>query len=262
MGGKVNTYRLDSNRIDGAGGEYGTAGASDVRSTKTLGTDNGVIPGALDLSALTAANIRSGVTIDGVAGTVIEGGMSIPATTINYLEIVSVDSDGKYYAINRQTTPWRGQIFSPTMTLLQTITPAGGLNLLGITKYGYTCVDTASNIAVFNLSGTQILSIPRSGYTQTVPYLYDGTNVIGWNTTDYRVSVFTSAGVTLGFYQMPTASYQPYYVLNRRNNFIVIITFSLNPYNFMKFTAGTGTYTNIAFNNSQPNMLALDFANW
>lgn len=56
-------------QLQGEGGEYGTALASDVRNTKTLGTENGVILGTLDLSNVIPANILNGVTIDGVAGT-------------------------------------------------------------------------------------------------------------------------------------------------------------------------------------------------
>lgn len=55
----------------GEGGEYGTALAKDVRSTKTFGMENGVVQGALDLSKLIASNIRAGVSIDGVLGDLI-----------------------------------------------------------------------------------------------------------------------------------------------------------------------------------------------
>ena len=64
----------------GEGGEYGTAVAGDVRSTKTIGTDNGVIQGTLDLSNLTAENIKAGVTIDGVAGSIIPANPPIAGT--------------------------------------------------------------------------------------------------------------------------------------------------------------------------------------
>lgn len=53
----------------GEGGEYGTVTANDVRKTKTFGTENGVVQGTLDLSNLIASNIKKGVTIDGVTGT-------------------------------------------------------------------------------------------------------------------------------------------------------------------------------------------------
>ncbi|NLY80447.1 MAG: hypothetical protein GX072_11340, partial [Lysinibacillus sp.] len=55
-------------QILGEGGEYGTATANDVRNTKTFGTEYGVIQGALDLSKLIPTNIRKGITIDGVIG--------------------------------------------------------------------------------------------------------------------------------------------------------------------------------------------------
>lgn len=53
----------------GEGGEYGTATAADVRSSKTIGTENGVVQGTLDLTKLLPENIKSGITIAGVTGT-------------------------------------------------------------------------------------------------------------------------------------------------------------------------------------------------
>jgi len=64
---------VPSFQLLGEGGEYGTALNSDVRSTKTVGTANGVVQGTLDLANVIATNIRNGITIDGVTGTVIEG---------------------------------------------------------------------------------------------------------------------------------------------------------------------------------------------
>jgi len=52
----------------GEGGEYGTATASDVRSTKTLGTENGVVQGTLDLTNLTADVLKKDVTVAGITG--------------------------------------------------------------------------------------------------------------------------------------------------------------------------------------------------
>lgn len=54
--------------LQGEGGEYGTATAADVRSTKTIGTENGVVQGTLDLTNLVAGNIKSGVNVGGVTG--------------------------------------------------------------------------------------------------------------------------------------------------------------------------------------------------
>lgn len=53
----------------GEGGEYGTATASDVRKAKTFGTENGVQQGTLDLANLVSGNLKKGVTIDGITGT-------------------------------------------------------------------------------------------------------------------------------------------------------------------------------------------------
>lgn len=54
--------------LQGEGGEYGTVKASDVRSTKTFGTEDGVQRGALELTDLKAINLREGIQIDGVLG--------------------------------------------------------------------------------------------------------------------------------------------------------------------------------------------------
>ncbi len=52
------------------GGDYGNITSSDVRQGKTYGTVNGLGTGTLNLSQLTPSNIRRGVTIDGVSGTI------------------------------------------------------------------------------------------------------------------------------------------------------------------------------------------------
>ncbi|MNO20861.1 Phage tail fiber repeat protein [compost metagenome] len=59
--------------LQGEGGEYGTATAADVRSTKTVGTEIGVQQGTLDLTNITPNNLRKGVVIDGVTGSLVEG---------------------------------------------------------------------------------------------------------------------------------------------------------------------------------------------
>lgn len=68
--GGVYTFIYDgmSFIVQGEGGEYGTATASDVRTGKTFGTEDGVVNGALNLTNLIPENIKSGVTIDGKTG--------------------------------------------------------------------------------------------------------------------------------------------------------------------------------------------------
>ncbi|THD15383.1 hypothetical protein CI793_13535 [Anoxybacillus ayderensis] len=69
--GSIYTLRYNGTNfiLQGEGGEYGNATPADVRNTKTLGTENGVVQGTLDLSLLTPSNIKKGITIDGVLGT-------------------------------------------------------------------------------------------------------------------------------------------------------------------------------------------------
>ena len=82
----------------GEGGEYGTATPSDVRNTKTLGTENGVIQGALDLSNAKPENIKKGVVIDGKIGileplTIVAGDTIIksePGTFTEYTSMIKV----------------------------------------------------------------------------------------------------------------------------------------------------------------------------
>lgn len=69
--------------LQGEGGEYGTAVAIDVRLGKTLGTENGVIDGALNLNNMIPSNIKSGVNIGGVVGTFSS---IMPGTTLMYQE--------------------------------------------------------------------------------------------------------------------------------------------------------------------------------
>ncbi|MGE8037823.1 hypothetical protein [Lysinibacillus sp. NPDC093692] len=63
-------YRDGAFILQGEGGS-GNAVANDIRKGKTATSDIGDITGSLDLSQLTAGNIRKGVTIDGVQGTVV-----------------------------------------------------------------------------------------------------------------------------------------------------------------------------------------------
>ena len=53
----------------GEGGEYGTALPNDVRNTTTLGTENGVVQGTLDLTNLIPANLKKDVNAGGIIGT-------------------------------------------------------------------------------------------------------------------------------------------------------------------------------------------------
>lgn len=46
--------------VQGEGGEYGTATASDVLAGKTIGTENGVVPGTLTLSSIGGVKFASG----------------------------------------------------------------------------------------------------------------------------------------------------------------------------------------------------------
>lgn len=89
VAGGVYTFIYDGTNfiIQGEGGEYGTASATDVRKGKTIGTESGIVTGTLDLSKLIASNIKEGVTIDGVtgnlAGTKIATGTATASNNVN-----------------------------------------------------------------------------------------------------------------------------------------------------------------------------------
>lgn len=53
-------YGGSSFTVQGEGGEYGTATASDVLAGKTIGTENGVVPGTLTLSSIGGVRFASG----------------------------------------------------------------------------------------------------------------------------------------------------------------------------------------------------------
>ncbi len=101
--GSIYTVRYNATTgnfiLQGEGGEYGTVIASDVRSTKNFGTEDGLKQGTLDLSNLTPSNIKSGVTIDGVVGNVIP-----PATLIVGDYIFAMSSNDNNY-ISGKTPP-------------------------------------------------------------------------------------------------------------------------------------------------------------
>ncbi|PKL00076.1 MAG: hypothetical protein CVV56_08150 [Tenericutes bacterium HGW-Tenericutes-1] len=69
----IYTLRYDGTNfiLQGEGGEYGTATQADVKNTKTIGTSLGVIQGTLDLTNLTAGNIKKDIVIDGITGTLV-----------------------------------------------------------------------------------------------------------------------------------------------------------------------------------------------
>jgi hypothetical protein len=64
---KLDVYKLDANKFDGGGGEYGTAGGAQTLQGYTVGTENGVVPGEIAVKGV-ATYTPSGSTQNGTAG--------------------------------------------------------------------------------------------------------------------------------------------------------------------------------------------------
>lgn len=86
-------YSGTSFTLLGEGGEYGNVTAADVRSTKTFGTENGVVQGTLNLNNLLAGNIKKGINIGGILGTLDIASLG----GCNYASGSTVTT-GKYYS--------------------------------------------------------------------------------------------------------------------------------------------------------------------
>lgn len=111
--------------LQGEGGEYGTATSSDVRNTKTFGTENGIVQGTLDLSKLIPDNIKKDVAIDGVVGTLdieslggkkwASGQGMTPSTYTNNVNLTY--SDGTTYTTQTAFYQVNGLSFEPKLLL-------------------------------------------------------------------------------------------------------------------------------------------------
>lgn len=100
----------------GEGGEYGTALNSDVRSTKTVGTESGVVQGTLNLTNLTAGNLKKDIVIDGVTGILVDysnlvAGNAVIQTSTTQYSTSALGNNGVYYLANAiQLTTGYGSI--------------------------------------------------------------------------------------------------------------------------------------------------------
>lgn len=65
----------------GEGGEYGTAGSGDVRSTKTIGAETGIVQGALQTRATGATTVIPGPTAQTLAAGIYDGDVTVSAIT-------------------------------------------------------------------------------------------------------------------------------------------------------------------------------------
>ncbi|WP_433943597.1 phage tail protein [Paenibacillus sp. SN-8-1] len=79
--GSIYTVRYNATTgffiLQGEGGEYGTAGAGDVRSTKNIGTDTGLVTGTLVTQSATAQTITPGTTDIVKAAGIYDGAITV-----------------------------------------------------------------------------------------------------------------------------------------------------------------------------------------
>jgi len=149
----------------GEGGEYGTAVAGDVRSTKTIGTDNGVIQGTLDLSNLTAENIKAGVTIDGVAGSIIPANPPIVGIGIgvafNNSTLVRKPATGIYLVKAKETRVKYAGYYGVSVDIRPTVSDSW-------TLYVHVYVNGVSRHLLhqdsYSLTAKKTLSVSNIGY--------------------------------------------------------------------------------------------------
>lgn len=207
--------------LQGEGGEYGTASISDVRSTKTVGTENGVLQGALDLTNLTSTNIKKGVTIDGVSGSLVEGSMSLPNNldlSLNNRSIYNIDSDGNFYCTEIVAAKTAGRKYDKNMTLLATYTDTSGSTrpIHTITQYGYT-TQNGTTYYHYDLNGNLLhtLSVVAVANAILLPRENDFGIV---SNSNFVVKVYSYSVTELYSYAFSN-EYVGHIFLNKKNNF-------------------------------------------
>ncbi|MNS94357.1 hypothetical protein D3C86_1278590 [compost metagenome] len=75
----VYTFRYDGTNfiVQGEGGEYGTATAGDVRSTKNIGTDTGIVTGTLVTQATTPIFVTPGTSDEVMPAGIYDGALTL-----------------------------------------------------------------------------------------------------------------------------------------------------------------------------------------
>lgn len=165
----------------GEGGEYGTALASDVRKTKTLGTENGVVQGTLDLSNLIAGNVKKGISIDGVIGTLdiaSLGGKNYASGAL--LSSVANKTFGFSMSSGKTVYPYisvNSLTFKPTVIIALSFTEGVNYNTVSMTVFrlksdGYYS-DVASVVEFNSSSGsaTMLKANSNDGYINNTGFL-------------------------------------------------------------------------------------------
>ena len=219
-------YNGTSFQLQGEGGEYGTALATDVLSGKTIGTNDGLVIGTISSKALAtitpstvnqiiaagqylsgaqtvlgdadliSTNIKAGANIFGVAGSV--NVVDTAAATILATDILSGKTGYKAGALITGNIPSKGAATITPSTVNQTI--AAGQYLSGVQTIAGDAELLAANIVgganIFNVAGSAIdgSTMKKVAYG-TLP-LADNTHVFTVNNLTFLptfILVYTQA---------------------------------------------------------------------
>lgn len=290
--GSVYTLAYDGTSfiLQGEGGEYGTAGAEQVLDSHTIGTEKGVIQGTIPRKSsqtytpstvnqtitagqyilgnqtilgdadLIASNIKSGVNIFGVVGTVLEGGMYFGNYDFTNKHISATGEDEKIYVVDMGVTPNRGYVYDKYMNLLQTIA-GNGLDCRGLSPEAYILNVGSSRIDVYNLSGTLIGTnniTTNIGSYYSTPFWYNGAVAIAyWDGSFPRSNIVNIAGTLLASQQKDSIA--PKYFRNRKGN-LIMTQITSTPWWSARFDKTNLARTELNVVNQVA--YSLDFKNW
>ncbi|WP_433943457.1 hypothetical protein [Paenibacillus sp. SN-8-1] len=139
---KIDGYGLDSNRIDGAGGEYGTAGPAQVLTGFTVGTEDGVKSGTAIADRFTNMVKQEGSwtnpRTDGTNSAGASYDISALITTIPCSKLPSfimITTDGTQFN-SQPTRGWKLKYLVPTITFtinIDTLLTAAGRTVQPVT---------------------------------------------------------------------------------------------------------------------------------
>lgn len=146
--------------VQGEGGEYGNVTAADVRSTKTFGTEDGVVQGTLDLSNLTPENIQWGTTVGGVTGE-LTGKKLIrplkPDSELSYEDNSNAELKTTYYTDAKKVTVNHSGMIRITYNLF--LSGNGNTAYAGIFKNGIQMKEISNTVNYVEVKSVVDISV-------------------------------------------------------------------------------------------------------
>ncbi|WP_340013386.1 phage tail protein [Paenibacillus sp. FSL K6-1318] len=189
--------------LQGEGGEYGTAVAGDVRSTKTIGTDTGLLTGKL-ITRNTSPTI---IVPNGAAQNLNPGIYDFPITLsagASYASGNSTSSSSWMYPITGfQDTYFyitvTGLGFRPNRVILKFFYGSGNFIYVSMGTYDYATKNGAPTVGGTNFNyitvGAEVNEVPNRGFVRV--HEFSGTTLpsTGFAMTDnsFRLPVFSSS---------------------------------------------------------------------